>query len=137
LKQQLNLLVELLVDGDYTRGALTDEDVKRILSQTNFLLLTHEEDGRVVGVCTLYLIETLKGYYGIIPELVVLEKFANKNILKELMTRAIEKAKMAGVIAIQVFVNASEKQAREMFKKGGFINGVTAVMTMKVKYERP
>lgn len=133
MKAQITKLLSELHEKEWAEKALTDEDVWKVMSQPNTLLLTHEEDGRVVGMCLMLVFDTFTARYAVIPEITVLKEFSGQNILRELFGRAVEKAKQAECDALQVYTRNSEQKAKAIFKKGGFVNGVWSVMTLNLK----
>lgn len=137
MKAQLTKLLAQLHGGEWNERPLTDDDIWRVLTQPNAILITHEEDGRVVGFALLLVCETFSGRYSVMPEICVLDEFSGKNILLELMKKASHYAGAAECEALQVYVRASHKKALALFKAGGFVNGVWSIMTMKIKKGEP
>ncbi|GED52306.1 MULTISPECIES: GNAT family N-acetyltransferase [Brevibacillus] len=132
----LELSVQALFDGTIGRARPTEEKVRQLveplLAKGGYYLIATEED-RLMG---WVLLGTSRDQFtdipfGFIYELYVIEEYRGRGISKQLMERAIEQLKEAGLpeVRLSVFV---ENHAVGLYRKLGFTErSVTMSMPLK------
>jgi len=115
---QINDLRKEIMGEHYK--ALSEEDLKRIMSQSNSRLITLNFGGKIIGMVFVYLMETLTRKVMCFEELVVDDAYRNMGNGTKIMNDLIELGKKIGVDCIEGCTKSSNKIARKLYKELGF-----------------
>ena len=105
--------------GEHYRE-ITEDDLKRIMSQKNSQLLTIHIGGMLVGMTFIYLMETLTRKALYFEELIVSKGFRDMGVGTKLVNQIIEMGKLAGVDCIEGFTKKDNKIAQKLYKDLNF-----------------
>ncbi len=116
--------------------ALSLTEANAILLQKDFFLLLMREPGKaegdVIGMASIYFIETLMGVKGYIEDVVVDKTHRGKGLGKDLTIGLIDIAKGVGASYIDLTSAPDREAANEMYKKLGFEKRETNVYRLKL-----
>ncbi len=132
----LKKINDLLTQLSPKARTLTFEEATAILLQKNFFLLLMRDptkvDGEVVGMASIYFIETLMGTKGYIEDVVVDKAFRGKGFGKDLTIGLIDIAKSIGARYVDLTSLPDREAANEMYKSLGFEKRDTNVYRLRL-----
>lgn len=116
-----NLLCQLT---DNKAKALTLQEIEAVLAQKDFFLYLIKdistEEGRIIGMASIYCVKTLMGCKGYIEDVVVDEGYRGHGLGEALTEGLIQIAKGMGARYIDLTSSPERVAANEMYKKLGF-----------------
>jgi ribosomal protein S18 acetylase RimI-like enzyme len=99
--------------------AITKSDLENILASDNTFIISADDNG-IVGILTLVIFRIPTGIKARIEDVVVDVDHRSKGIGQKLIARAIEKAKQAGAVSIDLTSNPNRTTANKLYQKMGF-----------------
>jgi ribosomal protein S18 acetylase RimI-like enzyme len=112
-------LIGELFNNNFSKS-FTPEDVARVYNKKNVYLFTHEEDGHIVGMATLYVVELLSRKLGVVEEVVTLKKYRNKGIASNLIGQILDKSKKLKLTCVELNVREDKPEIQSFYEKFGF-----------------
>jgi len=113
--KQINKMRQELMGEHYKE--LSEDDLKRIMSQPNSKLLTLHVAGILAGMVFIYVMETLTKKTMYFEELVVYPTFRNMGCATRIMDQMISLAKTGGINCIEGFTKKDNKIAQKFYKQ--------------------
>lgn len=109
-----------------------EEKFSTALSDSNSIVLTAVEDGRIVGTATLCIAHTPEFTLGFVEAVVVLHEYRGRHIGRMLMDRVIEDARHYGVQHLHLTLSPKRFVANELYQSLGFQKKETNVYVMNL-----
>ncbi len=128
---QLNLLMqELHSERENTpRGSI--ENVQSLLQEQNIVMVTVNDDQKIIGVATLYLMPKVGKLVSHLEDVVVSSVYRGQGLGEQLVVKTIEIAKELGVKSIALTSRPSRVAANMLYQKLGFVQKETNPYTLK------
>ena len=95
-------------------------ELESIIANTNNILMIIEDDGRVIGMATLYMIQKFSKRSGFIEDVVVDAAYRGQGLGKKLMTELINTAHTQEVKTIYLTSRPERVAANQLYQKLGF-----------------
>lgn len=132
IKQIKSLMRQLLHDRD--PFWIDEERMQQVIKQDNIWVYTAISDGKIIGMFSMYLIETIVRRLLVIEELVVDENHRRKGIASALMKAAINFASsIQRVDCIELNVGKDNGPARQLYSKLGFTDRDNDAFRLRIK----
>jgi ribosomal protein S18 acetylase RimI-like enzyme len=130
--EQLNVLMrELHSDADQIPLA-TLERTRAVLAEKNIVMVTVNDDEKIVGVASLYLMPKITKLVSHLEDVVVSSEYRGQGLGEKLVLKVIEIAKDLGVQSIALTSRPSRVAANKLYQKIGFIQKETNPYTIKL-----
>jgi ribosomal protein S18 acetylase RimI-like enzyme len=114
---ELNVLMRQL-NPDRKKGTLYE--LKRMIASSTVAMCAAKDDGRVVGIATLYLIQKMGRILAHVDDVVVDEKYRGRGIGEKLLRSLIQEARKRRVASIYVTSGDARPAANRLYRKVGF-----------------
>jgi ribosomal protein S18 acetylase RimI-like enzyme len=128
----INELIRQLFDNKFDRN-LVRMDFYRILSQPNLIPFFHIDNGHIVGMATLYVVQLSSRKIACIEEVVTLEEYRGKGIGSSLVQRALAKAKELGCDCVELNVREDKPRVQKFYEDLGFYDRKNKAMRAWIK----
>lgn len=125
----INSINHLLLQLSPNIGPIDDRDVSRVL--TNGMVFCVRADGRIIGLLTMVLFNTLSGLRARIEDVVVDNMFRRGGVARALCAQAIEEYKKAGAKTLNLTSSPSREAANMLYHHIGFVRIDTNVYAFK------
>lgn len=113
---------------------VVDADVlSRVLASQDTEVWVAKENGRILGMATLFLIHRISGSVGHVDDVVVSPDTQGKGIGRALMEKIIERAKERGMRGLDLTSRPSRVAANALYQKLGFEKRETNPYRMKLE----
>lgn len=109
------LIVQLLPAGEVSSGRL-----ERMVGDPSIDLFVAEAEGRIVGMLTLAVYETLTARRGWVEDVVVDDAYRRRGAGRALVDRAIERARERGIDTLSFTSAAKRRAAHALYRSRGF-----------------
>ena len=129
MNKDIEKLISALYNYEWDKN-ISEEDVKRILSQDNMFYFFHKEDDKLVGMVAMHIYEVFSRKVALIEEVVVLKEYRKRGIGEKLVKEAIDVAKEKGVTCVELFVKIANDSARQLYTKMGFYSRDNVAMRL-------
>ncbi|HTR18453.1 MAG TPA: GNAT family N-acetyltransferase [Candidatus Paceibacterota bacterium] len=128
--QEINkLLPQLRRDPGEPLGTQTDLDA--ILENKNVIFVVAKDDGKVIGMCTVYLATKFGKRTGFVEDVVVDEGYRGQKLGQKMMEIAIQEAKQAGASQLYLTSGNDRIAAQHLYEKVGFKKRDTQVFRLQ------
>lgn len=127
---ELNVLMqELHSERENTpRGSL--ENIRALLLEKNIVMVTVNDDEKIIGVATLYLMPKVGKLVSHLEDVVVSGAYRGQGLGEKLVATSIEIAKQLGVQSIALTSRPARVAANKLYQKLGFIQKETNPYTL-------
>jgi ribosomal protein S18 acetylase RimI-like enzyme len=98
----------------------TRESIEAIVKNEGAILMSVQDDGRIIGMATLILIPKVGKLVSLLEDVVVSEKYRGQRLGKTLIEAVIEEAKKHGVRSISLTSRPSRVAAQALYQKFGW-----------------
>lgn len=128
----INALLKQLVHDPSTFEPITAERFSSILAEPDTIVVAAEEEGRIVGTGSLFVVNKFRGTYGYIEDMIVDESQRGKGLGESIARKLIELGKETGVTTIELSTRPSRVAANSLYQKLGFEQKETNVYRLKL-----
>lgn len=126
---QLNLLLHELRSGEMPTASL--ESVQALLRDRNIVMMTVNDNEKIIGVATLYLMPKIGKTVSHLEDVVVNGEYRGQGLGEKLVSKTIEIAKELGVQSIALTSRPTRVAANKLYQKLGFEIRETNAYTLK------
>src|SRR3989344_3266373 len=116
--RDINKLLSQLRENPQSPGKLSE--LRDIVSNKNVIMMVVLDEGRVVGMATLYILQVMGKRKSIVEDVVVDSGYRGRGLGKKLMRSLIVAARSKGVKGVKLTSRPARKAANELYKKLGF-----------------
>lgn len=116
--RDINKLLSQLRENPQSPGKLSE--LRDIVSNKNVVMMVVLDEGHVVGMATLYILQVMGKRKSIVEDVVVDSAYRGRGLGKKLMRSIIVAARSKGVKGIKLTSRPERKAANELYKKLGF-----------------
>lgn len=114
-----SLMQELHAERENTpRGSL--ESIRALLQEKNVVMVTVNDDEKIIGVATLYLMPKVGKLVSHLEDVVVSSEYRGQGLGEQLVLKVIEIAKELGVVSIALTSRPERVAANKLYQKLGF-----------------
>lgn len=106
------------------------EDFFRIVKQDNVSMFVNKEDGKVVSMLMMYVIELFSRKFAVIEEVVTLKEYRNQGKSSKLINNAIDKARKLGADCVELNVREDKPEVQKFYEHLGFYDRYNKSMRM-------
>jgi ribosomal protein S18 acetylase RimI-like enzyme len=99
---------------------LTTDELGKLLSNENLALVVVEDDGRIVGMGSLYVIPKIGKQNAYIEDVIVDESYRGQGLGEKLVRELIDIAKQRGVKSVTLTSRSHRAAAHKLYVKLGF-----------------
>ncbi|HEY4488311.1 MAG TPA: GNAT family N-acetyltransferase [Candidatus Paceibacterota bacterium] len=124
------LLPQLRESADEHTGSL--EELRAIVNDENVALIVARDDGKVVGMATLYVMTKFSKRVGTVEDVVVDDSYRGKGLATRIMNTLIEIAREKDVRTLSLTSRPAREAANKLYQKLGFKRKETNVYRMKL-----
>jgi ribosomal protein S18 acetylase RimI-like enzyme len=117
---------------DDTR-TMTVQQLQNIVADKNIVLMVVKDDGRVVGMGTLYLIPKIGKTNAYLEDVIVSDQYRGQGLGEKLTRAIIESAREREVGSISLTSSPSRVAAHKLYEKVGFKIKETNVFKLSLK----
>jgi len=108
---------ELHLDGS---SNVSLERIREVLADAHAVLMTAQDEGRIVGMATLYILPTTEKRIARVDDVVVLAEYRGQGLGERLMRAVIDVAKERGVSSLHLTSRPARVAAQKLYEKVGF-----------------
>ena len=141
------MMIERLTEA--TEGALADinallkklksrneqeslEGLRATVGDSHAVVMVMKDEGRIIGMAFLFILQTLQGRNGSIEDVVVDEAYRGQGLGVKIMEAVIEEAKREKVTEIMLTSKPKRVAANKLYQKLGFVQKETNVYEMEL-----
>ncbi|MDE2079605.1 MAG: GNAT family N-acetyltransferase [Patescibacteria group bacterium] len=128
----LDELIALSRELHKDQRVTTLEEVTAIVHNPNIVLMTAVDNGRIVGMGTLYIIQKLGRRTAYVEDVVVSEACRGKGAGRKIMEALLDAARARGVQSVSLTSRAERVAARTLYESLGFTQYETGVFKLKL-----
>ncbi len=127
--EQINVLLKQLSENS---PIISKKDLKYIAKNNGMILTIRnmEDDGKIIGMATLFVFPSMSGKKGTIEDVVVDEAHRGKGLGERLVRGLIEKARELGARKLDLTSSPKRIAANKLYLKLGFVKRETNVYRM-------
>jgi ribosomal protein S18 acetylase RimI-like enzyme len=107
-------------------------DLQAMAHDTNTILMVVREDGRIIGMATLYIIQKLGRRTASMEDVIVEEGHRGQGLGTRLVSALIEEGKKRGIGSISLTSRAERVAARKLYESLGFAQRETGVFKLTI-----
>ena len=123
------LLVQLRESPD--EHDASHADLEAVVGDANAVLMTVQDEGRIVGMGTLYILQKLGKRVAHIEDVIVLDEYRGQGLGQKLVEAIIEAAKLKNIRTLSLTSRPARAAANKLYQKVGFTLKETNVYRMK------
>lgn len=123
------LAAELHLDGP---SSVSLEGVREVLASTNAILMTVQDEGKIIGMATLYVMPTTEKRVGHVDDVVVSSEYRGQGLGEKLMRALIDAARERGVSSLHLTSRPARVAAQKLYEKVGFKKRETDVFKLSL-----
>ena len=118
---------ELHLEGPTT---VSLERIQEVLAAPNTILMTAQDDGKVVGMATLHILPTTEKRIAHVDDVVVSSAYRGQGLGEKLMRALIDAARERGVASLHLTSRPARAAAQALYMKVGFKKRETDVFKL-------
>lgn len=134
MHKDVEKLIAELFDNKFKKK-FNKDDVVRIMNQDNVYVFFHTDNGKIVAMTVLYVVELFSRKLGVIEEVVTLKTHRNRGIGSSLIRRAIKKAKELELTCVELNVKEDSPEIQKFYENLGFYDRKNKAMRLWINKE--
>lgn len=111
---------------------VTRERVEELLADQNAVMMTADDNGRIAGMATLYVLPTTTKRIAHVDDVVVSSAYRGQGLGEKLMRAIIEEARKRGVAELHLTSRPARVAAQSLYQKVGFVKRETDAFRLKL-----
>lgn len=123
------LASELHIDGP---SSVSLERIQEVLADKNAVLMTAQDEGKVVGMATLYILPTTEKRIAHVDDVVVSSAYRGQGLGEKLMRALIDAAREREVSSLHLTSRPARAAAQHLYQKVGFKKRETDVFKLSL-----
>ncbi len=123
------LAKELHLDGE---SSVTLERIQEVLATPTALLMTAQDDGKVIGMATLHIHPSTEKRIGHVDDVVVSSEYRGQGLGEKLMRAVIAAAKERALESLHLTSRPARVAAQKLYEKVGFKKRETDVFKLSL-----
>lgn len=112
--------------------SISIEQLTRICSDSNIILMVVKDDRDIVGMASLYLLPKIGKINGLVEDVIVDESYRGQGLGEKLMRLLLAEAKRAGVQSVSLTSRSHRAAAHKLYEKLGFTLQETNVFKLSL-----